>query len=358
MQDTKEKLDLDSISFDDMIGEGLKGIEDTDDNLDEDILDEEEEEEIIDEEDSEDNLEEEDEEEDYIEDDGEDDDLEAGSVAEEIAKTLGFKLENEYADTVEGLTEFARDLAQEVAEDQLQSLFEQYPEVQKHLDYLMAGGDSNKFFETHSPQVNFADLQVDQRDVNTQKAILAQYFYAKGHDNEFIQDTLENYEDSGKLFTQSERARAALAQAQEEQKEQLLAQQQEEYQRAMEEESQFWDSVAETIESGNDFAGIKISDREKGKFFDYISEPVGPNGETQRDLDYAEADIELKLAIDYLVYNGFNLNDIIETKAKTKSAQNLRGRIQSNQERVKSARKASRRSKDFDPDDLDMTALF
>ena len=83
-----------------------------------------------------------------------------------------------------------------------------------------------------------------------------------------------------------------------------------------------------------------------------------PNGETQRDLDYAETEIENKLALDYLMYNGFKLNDIIDRKARTKSAENLRGRIQLNEERAKSARKASRRSKDFDPDDLDMTALF
>lgn len=345
MQDTKDKLDLDSISFDDMIGEGLNSIEDTDDTVDTDEISEDEDIEEEEEFDEEEFDEEEDEEEDeFFEDD--DSDEEPGSVAGEIAKTLGFELENEYADTVEGLTEFARDLSQEIAEDQLNNLFEQYPDVQKHLDYLMAGGDSSRFFEVNSPQVDFAALQVDQRDENTQKAILAQYFQVKGHDNEFIQDTLENYQDSGKLYNQAERARVALAQAQEQQKEQLLMQQQQMYEQQQEEESEFWDSVANTIEAGNDFAGVKIADREKGKFFDYISEPVGPNGETQRDIDYAEADIELKLAIDYLVYNGFNLNDIIETKARTKNANNLRERIQSNQERVKSARKASRRSKE------------
>lgn len=358
MQDTKEKLDLDSISFDDMIGEGLKGIEDTDDNLDEDILDEEEEEEIIDEEDYEDNLEEEDEEEDYIEDDGEDDDFEAGSVAEEIANTLGFELENEYADTVEGLTEFAKDIAQNMAEDQLESLFESYPEVQKFLDYMMAGGDSSTFFQAYNPQSDYNNIEVAENDLGTQKAILSQYFQLKGHDNEFIQEMLEDYEDTGKLYKKASQAKDALADAQQNYREQLIQRQLQEQERQQEEQAEFWNDVADIIESGNEFAGVRIPEREKGKFFDYISEPVGPNGETQRDLDYAESEIENKLALDYLMYNGFKLNDIIETKARTKSAQNLRGRIQSNEERAKSARKASRRSKDFDPDDLDMTALF
>ena len=69
--------------------------------------------------------------------------------------------------------------------------------------------------------------------------------------------------------------------------------------------------------------------------------------------------MEVKLAIDYLLYSGFNLNDIIDTKAKTASARSLRDRIISNQEQVKSAKGAQRRKQaTFDPDNLDITALF
>jgi len=352
-----DKLDLASISFDDMIGDGLSSlpdIEDTEeieevqeDELDEveDVAEEVEEEEV--------------EEEDISYDDEGDDDLSVdGTVASEIAKTLGFELENEYADTVEGLTEFARDIAHEIAEDQLEALFKQYPEVQKHLDYVMAGGQSDKFFEAYNPNTDFNNFQLSEKDLGSQKAILAQYFQLKGHDNEFIQEMIEDYEDSGKLYGKANAAKDALAQAQAEYRENMLVEQQKEQERLAEENAKFWDGVADIIDSGNEFAGVSIPDRQKGQFFDYISEPVGPNGETQRDLDYAEAELEIKLAIDYLMYSGFKLDEIINTKARTKSAQNLRNRIQSNEERTKSARKASRRTKEFDPDDLDMTALF
>ena len=362
-----DKLDLSAISFDDMIGDGLTSlpdIEETEKTEEVEEVQEDETEVVSDGVGEEEDKEVEDEavaeDEDTITDSNEgDDDLSTdGSVASEIAKTLGFELENEYADTVEGLTEFAKDIAHEIAEDQLETLFKQYPEVQKHLDYVMAGGDSNKFFEAYNPNTDFNNFQLSEKDLGMQRAVLAQYFELKGHDNDFIQEMLDDYEDSGKLYGKANAAKDALAQAQAEYRENMLAEQQKEQERLAEENANFWDGVADIIDSGNEFAGVRIPDRQKSKFFDYISEPVGPNEETQRDLDYADAELEVKLAIDYLMYSGFKLDDIINTKAKTKSAQNLRNRIQSNQEKTKSARKASRRTKEFDPDDLDMTALF
>ena len=103
---------------------------------------------------------------------------------------------------------------------------------------------------------------------------------------------------------------------------------------------------------------MRIPDREKSNFFDYISQPVGDNGETQRDLDYQEAGTDVKLAIDYMLYSGFDLNGIIEKKAKTQAARNLRDRIVSNEERVKSARKQQRSSRNVDFDQLDLGSIL
>ena len=65
--------------------------------------------------------------------------------------------------------------------------------------------------------------------------------------------------------------------------------------------------------------------------------------------------METKLAIDYLMYKGFNLEEIINKKAKTKQTRSLRDKISKNEEKVKSARKASRSKKSFDIDDLDLS---
>ena len=65
--------------------------------------------------------------------------------------------------------------------------------------------------------------------------------------------------------------------------------------------------------------------------------------------------MDTKLAIDYLMYKGFNLEKIINKKAKTKQARSLRDKISKNEDSVKSARKASRTKKSFDVDDLDLS---
>ena len=351
----EKKLDLNSLSLDNILGDGLDSIQEDEQLLDEQIEDTEDTEEVEDNNstESDDDLNDSDD-----SDDLGDSDSDIDSVASEIAKTLGFEIESEYADTVEGLTEFTRDLGQQIAEEQLNRLFEQFPEVQKHLDYMLAGGDSKKFFEAYNPNTDYNNFKISEKDVNSQRAVLAQYLQLKGHDNDFIQEMLEDYEDSGKLYSKATQAQTAIAKSQEEYRQNLILSQKQEQQRIQQETEQFWEGVAGIIESGNEFAGIRIPDKQKSKFFDYISEPIGKNGETQRDIDYANAELEVKLAMDYLMYNGFKLEDIINTKAKTVSAKNLKDRIVGNESRVKSASKASRQQRNFDPDNLDMTALF
>ena len=363
MTDPNDKLDFSAISFDDVIGDGAPGLDIAEETPTQEVeqeepneLDEDAQEYDRGDEDTDDDDYQQPEEETYVEDDYEDSDL---PISSQISEILGYELENEYDDTVEGLTEYVRDISQEVAEAQIQDLFEQFPEVQQHLDYLLAGGDSAQFFEAHNPQNDFSNLHMSEKDTMTQKAVLAQYFQYKGHDQAFIQDMLDDYEDSGKLFDKASLAKNSLAEIQQAQREQMQAEQMKIYEEREAQREAFWDGVADTLEQGREFAGIRIPDADKSNFFEYISAPVDDSGRTQRDIDYSEADMDIKLAIDYLMFSGFNLEDIISTKAKTESARNLRDRIVSNQERVRSAKgQSKRRQTAFDPDSLDINALF
>ena len=354
------KLNIDSLTLDDVLGEGVDTVGDVQD-VEEVAPQEVEEVEEIDNEVEEYNQEEYDQEE--PEPEVEDDDVEenvneSSSVAFEVAKTLGFELENDYEDSVEGLTNFVRDISQNAAEEQLAGLFEQFPDIQQHLDYVLAGGDSREFFQRQGQQVDYNSIEVKEADVSMQRAVLAQFLQTKGHDTEFIQDTIDTYEDSGRLFSNAQKAKQHLVQFQQEEQQQLMEQQQQIYQQQQEQQQQFWSEVADTIESGNEFAGVRIPDREKSNFFEYISTPVGEGGKTQRDLDYQEAGTDIKLAIDYMLYSGFDLNGVIEKKSKTQAAKNLRQRIISNEEKSKSARKQQRSSKTIDFDQLDLGSIL
>tara|TARA_R110002012_G_scaffold306281_2_gene510907 strand:+ start:1345 stop:2439 length:1095 start_codon:yes stop_codon:yes gene_type:complete len=277
------------------------------------------------------------------------------TVVSEILEKLGYEPSDQYDDTPEGLLQMTKDVSSQLADDRMDEVLNNFPLVKQHLEYVLQGGQSNQFMAAHDPRADYAEFQLNENDTASQKVILSNYLELKGHDKEFTNELLEDYEDSGKLFKKAAAAKDALSKYQTQQREAMYEQQREETVKQEEQQQEFWSGVADTIKGSQEFAGITIPEREKSKFFNYISQPVNNEGHTQRDLDHTDADVEVKLAIDYLMYKGFNLNDIINKKASTKSVRTLRDKISGREESVKSARRAQRRTTKFDVDDLDLT---
>ena len=362
--DPNEKIQLDDITFDDVIGgdgvdtvaevEPIEEVAEEKEEVQEepqaeleDIDEEEEElEEEIDEEDEEEDEEEE-------SDDEEVKSTEDSTVVSEILDSLGY--EGEYDDTAEGLTAMTKDIASQMADERIDEVLEKFPLVKKHMEYVLAGGESQKFMKAFDPTLDYNQMDIAEDDSRSQKAILTDYFNQKGHDGDFIKEMLEDYEDSGKLFKKAEAAKQALGKVQAREKEQLVERQRAELQQQQEKQMEFWNGVQETIKESKEFAGLQVPEREKTKFFNYLSKPVTKEGYTQRDLDHSEAEMDVKLAIDYLMYKGFNLENIINKKAKTTATKTLRQKITQNEETVRSARKRSTRKKSFDLDNLDLS---
>jgi hypothetical protein len=355
-----EKIQLDDITFDDVIaGDGVDTV--AIDNIEQPVEEvqeepttevettEEVEEEIVnedyeDEDDSEDDLK------------STDDDVEADdTVVSEVLSKLGYELDGEFADTADGLADMTKEVASKMADDRIDDVLAAFPLVKEHLQYVLAGGESTNFMQAYDPNLDYNTFELTEDDTRSQKSILSDYFTIKGHDKEFIQELLEDYSDSGKLHGKAEAARQALGKQQSAQRAQLVEQERQKSAEQRAQQEQFWGGVADTIKNSKEFAGLQVSEKEKGKFFNYLSQPVNNNGYTQRDIDHAEAEMETKLAIDYLMYKGFNLESIINKKAKTKQSKSLRAKISKNEEKVKTAKKASRTSKSFDIDDLDLS---
>jgi hypothetical protein len=363
----EEKIAFDDISFDDMLDGGVeteapvevpeveekpKDEAPASDELDNDAADKVDEEETVEKEEVMKVLDKEDDEE---QDEDVTQDTDEESIVGQILTKLGYDVEEEYDDTTDGLLKLTQDVGTKMAEDQLDQLFAKFPLVKNHLEYVLNGGQSQDFMQAYDPQLDYNKIDIAEEDVRSQKAILSDYFTSKGHDADFINELLEDYEDTGKLYQKSQAAKNSLAQVQGQQRQQLIAQQKQQREQSQQEQQQFWNGVYETIESSSEFAGITVPKREKSKFFDYISKPVNKDGMTQRDLDHGSADVEVKLAMDYLMYKGFNLKNIINTKAKTKATKSLRERVSKNEASVKSARKASRRASGaVDLDSLDL----
>jgi hypothetical protein len=366
MAPEEENIGINDISFEDVLGVGsatppepaapvAEEKPEADEEVSEEVEEVEEVEDTVEEDDDldEEEYEEEDEEE---EEETDNDIVPDDSIVGEVLASLGFEtVEEEYDDTPEGLAKLTQDLGTKMAEDQLDQLFGNFPLIEQHLEYVLAGGDSQQFMKAYDPDNDYGKLEISDNDIRTQRSVLATYFRAKGHEDEFINELLEDYEDNGKLSSKATQAKNALAQSQAVYRKELVEKQREEQQSRMQEQQEFWNGVYETIDGSEEFAGLRVPKREKSKFFDYLSKPVTKEGYTQRDLDHRDSEMEVKLAIDYLMFKGFNLDKIISGKAKTAATKSLKDRIARGQETLKSAKKASRRkSQAFDIDDLDL----
>ena len=378
MADDK-KINIEDITFDDMLGEGIEDAVETLEDVEEEIKPSEDEpiEEVLAEssldtdveakkkDDSETDIEEEEdktvstknEKTAVPEEDGADvKEEEDDTIVGQVLSKLGYDVDEKYDDTTEGLIQMTKDIGVQMADENLDKLFEQFPLVKDHMDYVAAGGNSQDFMGMHDPRQDFSKVKLSKDDTQLQKYFLSEYFKTKGHDAEFIEELLEDYQDNGKLHNKATSAQKALVESQVAYRKNAMEQQKQSQKKAKEEQTQFWDGVYDTIDKSQDFKGLSVPEREKNKFFDYLSKPVTKEGYTQRDLDHTKSDMDTKLAIDYLMFKGFNLDKMIDVKARTKSTRALKDKIVSNKERIKSSKSSRRtqRRSEVDVDDLDL----
>lgn len=247
-------------------------------------------------------------------------------LVEEIRQKLGYEFDEEFEDTEEGIQRLVELSAKKLADETIDSIFSEYPEVKQLYQYRAMGGDPDKFFQTRFPEVDYNKVEFNKEDETQHEQLVRQELRARGYTQDEIEAEIEDYKNGGILTSKAERALNALAKKQEEDKNKLIKQQEEAYQQQQREIKEYWDSVRDTIEKSSTFKSFSIPSRDKDNFFDYISKPV-EKGKSRRDLDVEKADLETRLAIDYLLFKGFNIQDLIDRKAKDKNAKSLRNRI-------------------------------
>ena len=290
----------------------------------------------------------------------ENNDTEEESLVSEIMSKLGYEVEGDFEDSTEGIIELTKAASEKIAEETLEAIFNNHPTVKQHLDFVMAGGDPNKFMATQG-ETTYASMEINDSDVQKQKEILKTYFKARGDEDAFIDDMIETYEDKDQLYDKAIAAKNALAKAQDARKQQLLEQQRAEAQRRQQEAEQTWNTVRETVTKATDLAGIPISERDRSKFIDYISKPVTREGYTQRDLDAGKLSLEQQLAMDFFLYKGKDMSKILDTKAKTAAAMSLKDRLKNSSGKVKGGKsdpsiKGGQRSQAIE--DISVDGLF
>ena len=251
------------------------------------------------------------------------------TIIQTLKERLGYEIDGEFAEDYDGIIGLTKATATKMAEEQFGQVFAAFPDVKEYMNYRVAGGNPTEYFEVASKEMDFSNMQVNEKDKGMQRKVVETFLDMQGYEPEEIQDTIQDYEDANLLFKNAGRAVKKIAAVQVKQKQTLLKNQEEEAKTAATQTQQTWKEIGEIINKGKlrDFA---IPEAEKKKFYNWMATPVDNNGRSQRLLDRQKMDQESILAMEFLVYKGLDLSKLINTKATTRQAVNLKTKLKAN----------------------------
>lgn len=248
----------------------------------------------------------------------------AESMFATLGAKLGYEVEGEFSEDYDGLAAYTTAVGQQIANEQLEKIFAAMPDVQEYFEYRANNGDPLKYFEAQQAEVDYANVDITNEAI--QKRVIVDGMRQQGFGDEDINKMVESYEDAGILADNAGIYLRQLQATQGQRKQQLMAQQEQEaaQQRAAAEE--YWNSVQATIQQGN-LKGMQIPQRQRGKFYEWMTAPVDAQGYTQRDLDRNNMDQETALAVEYLLFQGFDLKKLASNAAATQKVSTLKSKL-------------------------------
>lgn len=248
------------------------------------------------------------------------------SIIGTLRERLGYDIAGDYDDDYEGLVKFTEAAGSEIAKEQLNSIFEQYPDVQQYLEYRYNGGNPQKYFQATAPPVDYGSVVIDEDDVATQQNVVKEFLLRTGYTEEEASESVQDYLEAGILKRHAERSLTKLQAIQKQEAQQLLQRQQQEAQQQQAQIKQQWDNIRSTIDKGQ-VRGFTIPQADKNKFYNWMSAPIDKQGRTQRLVDRESLDMETQVAMEYLLYKGFDLSKLVQATKGTQQAENLKQRL-------------------------------
>jgi hypothetical protein len=249
------------------------------------------------------------------------------SVIDTLTQRLGYEVEGDFSDDYDGLEKYTSAVAAKIAEEQLSGIFDQYPDVREYFQYRANNGDPLKYFQAQQAEMDYQSLEITDNTA-IQRRIIHDGMRMQGFDDAAISKMSDAYEDAGILKDNAEVYLQQLQKSQKTRKQELLEQQETQAAQQRQQAQEYWATVAKTVETGN-LKGLQIPTRQRKQFYDWMTSPVDKSGSTQRDLDRSNLDTESALALEYLIYQGFDLNKLSQNVANTQKTKSLKAKLQS-----------------------------
>ena len=292
------------------------------------------------------------------EDEGEEEKEEAPKASEEgeenefsvFAKMLAEKElldinEDEFEATEEGLMDAFAGTIESRVKEELDLFQKGLPNEGKDLlRHLISGGRVSDFVDTYSaPDVMNLEVRGDSNTaVSNQRAVLKEFLKLRGDNRNEIEETVQDYEDLGKLEKQAAKAQERLAHYYESQKQNLAAQQQQINTQREERRKEVIDNIQDKVSNSAEIRGFPLSRKVKKDLLSYMTETTskvdghdGPQYVTkfQADEMTASQDVDDFILRAYLRMTNFNL-DGVKKKSKSDLSSKLRDQLQHSKNRT------------------------
>ena len=251
-------------------------------------------------------------------------------VIDTLRQKLGYEIEGSFEDDYDGVVSFTQSVAGEIAKEQLDTVFSQFPDVEQYLQFRYNGGDPKKYFAATSPEVDFSSIELSEDNISMQRMVVEEHMVKQGYTQEEIVETVQEYIDAGILQRQANRSLGKLKVLQDQESVQVVERQKAEAAQRQEELTQQWPSIKSTIDNGK-LKTFEIPSADKKKFYSWMSDAIDNQGRTQRLVDREAMDLETQLAIEYLAWKKLDLSRLVTATQNTKKAQNLKQKLQQTQ---------------------------
>ena len=246
-----------------------------------------------------------------------------------IEQELGFTLldsegkPKSYSNSVEGSTELLKDVATNATVNAVTAFLNSNPELKDIYFHLANGG---KLDDYTASNIDYTTVDVTTLDRTGKLNYIKQSFEQQGVKNAgSLIKTLEQSSDEA-LTQAAADAIITLKQVSED----ARIEREREYQLNQQKEAQaleeYWNNVNSVITNGK-LKDINIPNAEKDDFFKYLAVPINSKGESQEMIDAEKESEEDRLLLSYLRFKKFNLNDLVNLKAKTNRLEQLRSRV-------------------------------
>ncbi|KKL89285.1 hypothetical protein LCGC14_1916240, partial [marine sediment metagenome] len=279
------------------------------------------------------------------------------SVVGELAERFGIDTsKTTFEESIDGIVELTKAASEQLADQQLEALWKELPDVQQFAQFRLQGGKAEQFFETFFPQQDYSKLEVKEDNTTLQEQLIRTNLQLLGREDQDVTDTIDEFKTSGILHSQSQRALKDLAKHQVGEKERIIKERNEAALVATASQEDYLKEMKGAIKEAKDFKGFVITENDKDSLYDYVSTEID-NGQSQFQKDMEGAELEVYLAIAMLMRKGFNLDGLVSRRAATKNAQTLRDRLAKKQEKVRAdeEKKKSENVTDVNVEDIDFS---